>query len=184
MREAHQDADDHQRPRHVAAHDALATSIAISPACGRGQRRAAEVIGLVQNRQREEQDQRRHHDAEQVADLHLGRRAAQDVAHLQVLQHFAGDGRRNADHRGDAQALRRRRRSPETPSATISSAAITSVHSVRPETGLFDDPIMPTRLPETAAKKNPSTIIISAADHRARDSTSSRQDSPALAMKK
>ena len=31
--------------------------------------------------------------------------------------------------------------------ATISSAATTSVHSVRPETGLFDDPIMPTRLP-------------------------------------
>ena len=52
---------------------------------------------------------------------------------------------------------------PETPSATISSAAITSVHSVSPETGLFDEPIMPTRLPETAAKKNPTTIMTPAA---------------------
>ncbi len=52
---------------------------------------------------------------------------------------------------------------PETPSATISSAAITRVQSVSPETGLFDEPIMPTRFPETAAKKKPSTIITSAA---------------------
>ena len=29
--------------------------------------------------------------------------------------------------------------------------------------GLFDEPIMPTRLPETAAKKNPSTIMTTAA---------------------
>jgi hypothetical protein len=52
---------------------------------------------------------------------------------------------------------------PETPIVTISSAAITSVERVRPETGLFDEPINPTRFPETAAKKNPSTIITSAA---------------------
>ena len=52
---------------------------------------------------------------------------------------------------------------PRRPSAIISSAAITRVHSVRPETGLFDEPIMPTRLPETAAKKKPSTIMTSAA---------------------
>ena len=52
---------------------------------------------------------------------------------------------------------------PETPRATISSAATTSVQSVSPETGLFDEPIMPTRLPETAAKKNPSTIMTPAA---------------------
>ena len=29
--------------------------------------------------------------------------------------------------------------------------------------GLFDEPIMPTRLPETAAKKKPRTIITTAA---------------------
>src|SRR5580698_4410399 len=52
---------------------------------------------------------------------------------------------------------------PETPSATISSAATTRVHNVSPETGLLDDPIIPTRLPETAAKKKPSTIITTAA---------------------
>ena len=45
----------------------------------------------------------------------------------------------------------------------MSSAATTSVHSVSPETGLFDEPIIPTRLPETAAKKKPSTTITSAA---------------------
>src|ERR1017187_1830490 len=52
---------------------------------------------------------------------------------------------------------------PDTPRATISRAAITSVQSVSPDTGLFDDPIIPTRLPETAAKKNPTTIITPAA---------------------
>ena len=34
---------------------------------------------------------------------------------------------------------------PFTPIETISSAAITSVESVRPEIGLFDEPITPTR---------------------------------------
>ena len=32
---------------------------------------------------------------------------------------------------------------PDTPIATINSAATTSVHSVNPDTGLFDEPIMP-----------------------------------------
>ncbi len=52
---------------------------------------------------------------------------------------------------------------PRSPMATISRAAMTSVHRVRPETGLFDDPIMPTRFPLTAAKKNPRMIMTSAA---------------------
>src|SRR5579863_1211903 len=52
---------------------------------------------------------------------------------------------------------------PETPSETIRSAAINSVESVSPETGLFEDPIKPTRLPETVAKKNPTTSITTAA---------------------
>ena len=52
---------------------------------------------------------------------------------------------------------------PRKPSAIISSAATTRVQSVKPETGLFDEPIMPTRFPETAAKKNPSTIMTTAA---------------------
>jgi hypothetical protein len=46
---------------------------------------------------------------------------------------------------------------------TIVSAATTTVASVRPDSGLFDDPIIPTRLPETAAKKNPVTNMTSAA---------------------
>ena len=52
---------------------------------------------------------------------------------------------------------------PETPMSTISSAAMTSVASVSPEIGLFDEPIRPTRLPETAAKKKPMMIITMAA---------------------
>src|SRR5580658_8233092 len=52
---------------------------------------------------------------------------------------------------------------PETPSATISSAAIISVESVNPEIGLFDEPIMPTKFPDTVAKKNPTSSITSAA---------------------
>src|SRR5438105_6428949 len=52
---------------------------------------------------------------------------------------------------------------PDTPNATINKAATTSVHKVKPETGLFDDPIMPTRFPDTAAKKNPRTTMTAAA---------------------
>ena len=52
---------------------------------------------------------------------------------------------------------------PETPMMTISRAAITRVARVRPEIGLFEEPIKPTRLPETAAKKKPMMIITMAA---------------------
>ena len=44
---------------------------------------------------------------------------------------------------------------PLTPTITIVSAATIVVASVRPEIGLFDEPIIPTRFPETAAKKKP-----------------------------
>ena len=37
------------------------------------------------------------------------------------------------------------------------------VESVSPEIGLLDDPIMPTRFPETVAKKNPTITITTAA---------------------
>ena len=50
-------------------------------------------------------------DADDVADLHLPRRAAEDVPDLQVLEHLAGDGRGDADDGGHAEhrrdALRR-----------------------------------------------------------------------------
>ena len=39
----------------------------------------------------------------QVADLHFGGCAAQDVPHLEVLQHLARHGGRDADHRRDAE---------------------------------------------------------------------------------
>src|SRR3954469_16277561 len=52
---------------------------------------------------------------------------------------------------------------PDTPSDTISSAAIISVESVSPEIGLFDDPITPTKYPDTVAKQNPTTSITTAA---------------------
>src|SRR5262250_2665999 len=52
---------------------------------------------------------------------------------------------------------------PETPSETISSAAMIKVDSVKPEIGLLEEPIIPTRLPETVAKKKPTMIITIAA---------------------
>ncbi len=52
---------------------------------------------------------------------------------------------------------------PETPISTMRMAAMTSAARVKPEIGLFEEPIMPTRLPETAAKKKPTTIITIAA---------------------
>src|SRR5579864_6817030 len=52
---------------------------------------------------------------------------------------------------------------PETPNATINTAAISKVESVIPETGLFDEPIIPQRLPETVAKKNPTSSMTTAA---------------------
>src|SRR5229473_19467 len=52
---------------------------------------------------------------------------------------------------------------PETPSATIRSAAISKVDSVKPEIGLLEEPMNPTRLPETVAKKKPTTSMTTAA---------------------
>ena len=52
---------------------------------------------------------------------------------------------------------------PRIPKATISSAAMISVDSVSPEMGLLDDPIMPTRFPDTVAKKNPTISMTTAA---------------------
>ena len=40
---------------------------------------------------------------------------------------------------------------------------MSKVESVRPEMGLFEEPIKPTRLPETAAKKKPVMAITMAA---------------------
>ena len=37
------------------------------------------------------------------------------------------------------------------------------VESVSPEIGLFDEPITPTRYPDTVAKKNPTISITAAA---------------------
>ena len=81
---------------------------------------------------------------------------------LQILQHLARNRRRNANDRRHSQH-RRHAANARNSQRHHHSAATTNVHSVRPETGLFDEPIMPTRLPETAAKKNPRTIITAAA---------------------
>jgi hypothetical protein len=45
----------------------------------------------------------------------------------------------------------------------MSRAAMTRVQRVSPETGLLEEPIIPTRFPETAAKKKPTMIITPAA---------------------
>src|SRR5882672_3830460 len=52
---------------------------------------------------------------------------------------------------------------PETPSETMRSAAISNVERVRPETGLLDEPMNPTRFPETVAKKKPTISMTTAA---------------------
>src|SRR5207248_3236311 len=52
---------------------------------------------------------------------------------------------------------------PDTPNATIKSAATIRVDRVSPETGLFDEPIRPQRLPETVAKKKPRISMTAAA---------------------
>src|SRR4029077_20589514 len=52
---------------------------------------------------------------------------------------------------------------PDTPIATINSAAMISVQSVSPDTGLLEEPIIPTKFPDTAAKKKPTTIMTIAA---------------------
>ena len=38
-----------------------------------------------------------------------------------------------------------------------------NVESVKPEIGLLEEPIMPTRFPDTVAKKNPTISITTAA---------------------
>src|SRR5207245_10487083 len=52
---------------------------------------------------------------------------------------------------------------PETPRKTIKSAAMSNVAKVKPETGLFDEPIKPHTLPETVATKKPTISITTAA---------------------
>ncbi len=56
------------------------------------------MIGPVEDRHWEKEDERRHDDAEKIADLHLGGRSTKDVSDLQVLQHLTGDRRRDADY--------------------------------------------------------------------------------------
>src|ERR1700757_973680 len=52
---------------------------------------------------------------------------------------------------------------PLAPKETISSAAMSNVESVNPETGLLDDPINPHKLPEMVAKKKPTMSMTTAA---------------------
>jgi hypothetical protein len=52
---------------------------------------------------------------------------------------------------------------PFTPTTTIVSAATIVVARVRPDTGLLEDPMRPTRFPDTAAKKNPVMSMTMAA---------------------
>ncbi len=100
--ETHEDADDDQRPGHVSADDALGERSHQSGLRG-GQFLAAEVVGLVEDHEHGEQCQRADDDAHQVANLHFGRGAAEDVADLEILQHFTGDRRGDADDGGDAE---------------------------------------------------------------------------------
>ena len=88
-------------------------------------------IALVQHQQREIHHGAGHHHGNQFHDLDAARRAAEDVADFEILQQLARHRARNADHRGHAQHRDHAAR-PGTPSATISSAAMITVESVRP----------------------------------------------------
>src|ERR1700722_2057580 len=52
---------------------------------------------------------------------------------------------------------------PDTPSETIRSAAMIKVESVNPETGLLEEHVIPTKLPETLANKTPRMSMTTAA---------------------
>ncbi len=77
------------------------------------------------------------------------------MSDLEVLEHLSGHGRGDADHGGDAEDGGDSA-DPVAPTRTMSRAAMISVDKVRPEIGLLEEPIWPTRFPETAAKKNPA----------------------------
>src|ERR1700692_4748308 len=53
---------------------------------------------------------------------------------------------------------------PETPRGTMSSEAISRGESGNPEIGLFEEPMKPTKFPETVAKKKPTMSITTAAN--------------------
>ena len=52
---------------------------------------------------------------------------------------------------------------PLAPMASITSAESTSAESVSPESGWFELPTSPARYPPTAERKNPETLMITAA---------------------
>ena len=99
---------------------------------GFGQRRAAEVVCLIENRQREEEDQRGNHNSKQVTEPHLGGSAAKNVPHLEILQHLPRHSRRDARPPAAMPSTAVTPPAPETPIATISRAATTNVQSVSP----------------------------------------------------
>ena len=120
------DADHDQRPRHLAAHDALRErrhQAGLRRRESRGRRsrcRPASMFADVQHVEREV-----HHEAATTTAISSTicmrpRRAAQDVAHLEVLEQLARDRRRHADDGGHPEdgddALRCRTR-PRPPSA-------------------------------------------------------------------
>ena len=47
----------------------------------------------MQDQQRKIKGRTRHQNSQEIADLHLGRSAAEDVADLEVLQHLARNRR-------------------------------------------------------------------------------------------
>jgi hypothetical protein len=60
-------------------------------------------VAHVQHQQREVEHEARDGDAQKIADLHVARSASEQVAHLEVLKHLAGHGRRDAHHRRHAE---------------------------------------------------------------------------------
>ena len=119
-------------------------------------------IALVEHEQRKIHHQAGHYNRDQFHNLDAARRSADDVSDFEILQQFARD-RARAQTTAATPSTAITPPVPETPSATINSAAMITVDSVSPEIGLFDDPITPTRYPETVAKQKPTISITIAA---------------------
>ena len=82
-----------QSPRHLPAHDA-AGKLRHEPRLRGGQRAAADAaggqVGLVQRQDGQHQEQGQQHHRDDLHQLHLPRRAAQQVAGLEVLNQRTG----------------------------------------------------------------------------------------------
>ena len=139
------------------------------PGLGRGKLTIAETDStavrccLVQQQQHRQQREAGHGDADEVADLHLGRACRRGCVRPSSPATSRPQPPKRCRPRPPRPAPRPRHACPRRPSAPSEWRRSPARPASSPEMGLFDEPIMPTRLPETAAKKKPTIIMTIAA---------------------